>query len=281
MARGQGHPAAQHGARVGLDAVEEAVVDAGHGGDAGGGAAVEHGQQAGALGEQFAGAADLEADQAGEVAVGAGAHELGPLGAAELPQVLGGQVDAAVRGILTDVAEDVGDLEGQSEGVGVLGGAGRIACAGQDAEDAEGQTADGAGHAGAVGAQLVPGLVGVAADVHQHAVDQLVEGAEREGVAVGRVGEGDGDRVGVVLGNRTVADACQQGAGRGQPFLLGAGVQPAVPDVVHAPGEGVHGGEGPALRRGHEPGAVAEVPRVLFGDAEAVLVGGDDRGRQG
>ena len=51
---------------------------------------------------------------------------------------------------------------------------------GHGAEHAEREPPDGAGDTAAVDLQVVPGLVGLAAHVHQHAVDELVEAAERD-----------------------------------------------------------------------------------------------------
>ncbi len=72
-------------------------------------------------------------------------------------------------------------------------------------------------HAAAVDLQVVRGLVGLAAQVHLDAVDQLVEAAERDRELPGRVGEGDGDRVGVVLVDRAVLDPGEHAPGLVQP----------------------------------------------------------------
>ena len=183
---GQRDPAAQHRLGVGGDPVQQAVVDAGHRGHAGAAAPVEHRQQPEALGEQRAGALHLEVHQAGEVGAGRRDGAVEPGRAAELGEVLGGQVRTAVAGVLANVPEDVGQLQGEAEGVGVLGGALGVRCARHRAEHAQREPADGAGDTAAVDLQLVPGLVGLAAHVHQHAVDQLVETLQRQREARGR-----------------------------------------------------------------------------------------------
>ncbi len=70
-------------------------------------------------------------------------------------QVVGGQVSAPVGGVLADVPEDVGELEREAEGVGVLRGALGPAGAGRGAEDAEAEASDGSGDAPAVGLEVV------------------------------------------------------------------------------------------------------------------------------
>ncbi len=205
-------------------------------------------------------------DQSGEV--GSGGEPAGPEAflAAELGEVLGGQVGASVGGVLSDVAEDVGELQGEAEGVGVLGrsrGAGRArARCVHRAEDAEGEPSDGSGHAAAVGLEVVPGLVGLAADVHQHAVDELVEAAERDGESAGGVCQRDGDRVGVVLVDLSRPDPSEDGAGLLQAGELRLGGQRAVADVVDPPGEGVERGHRMALVGGQQPDSVREIARL-------------------
>src|SRR5690606_26217261 len=114
LAAGQGDAAPQDGVRVAFDAVQEAAVDAGHGGHAGPAAPVEQGQQAVALGEQGAGPAHLEVHQTGEVGALGRGRRGEPGRAAELGEVVGGQVGAAADGVLADVAQDVGELEGEA-----------------------------------------------------------------------------------------------------------------------------------------------------------------------
>ena len=55
--------------------------------------------------------------------------------AVELGQVFGGQVDAAVGVVLADVAQDVGQLEGDAERVGQFGGVRPVVARVRQAED--------------------------------------------------------------------------------------------------------------------------------------------------
>ena len=114
--RGQRNPAVQDGGGLRRDPLEQPAVDAGHGAGAGRAAAVEHGQQLPAGGVPFAGPFGLEFHQP---------DELGRAGCVqvdvELGQVLGGQVDPPVLVVLADVAQDVGQLQGDAERVGQAG----------------------------------------------------------------------------------------------------------------------------------------------------------------
>ncbi len=157
------------------------------------------------------------------------------VGAAERGQFGAGQVGAALRGVLPHVAEDVGHLQGEAQGVGVVGGALGAGGTRHGAEDPEGEPADRARDAAAVLLEVLPGLVRPAADVHQDAVDQLVEPAERDREAARGVGQGHGDRVGGVVGHLPVTDVAEQFAGLLQPGSLDLRLQRAVADVVDAP----------------------------------------------
>src|SRR5690606_6845661 len=184
---------------------------------------------------------------------------------------------AAAEGGHADVAQDVAELEGEAERVGVLGGAFGAARARFGTEHAEGEPADGTGDAAAVDLQVVPGLVGRPADVHLDAVDELVEPAERDREPVGGVGERDGDRVGVVLVDRALTDPGEQLPGVLQPGGLHLAVQRAVADVVDPTGERVQRRHRPPLRRRQQPDAVGEVACLMSGDGLAVAAGGEYR----
>src|SRR5690606_5578638 len=139
------------------------------------------------------------------------------------------------------------------------------------------ETTDGAGHTAAVDLQVVPGLVGLAAHIHLHAVDQLVEPAEGDREVPGGVRQGDGHRVGVVLLDGPGTDPPEQGTGLREPGELDVVRQHAVADVVDAPGEGVQRRHRAPLGRGQQPDAVGEVAGLLPGDGLAVTVGGEYR----
>lgn len=76
-------------------------------------------------------------DEAGEVGACGRGVAAEALAAAELGEVVGGQIGPPVPGVLAYVPEDVGELEGEAEGVGVLGGAVDALGAGLGSEDAE------------------------------------------------------------------------------------------------------------------------------------------------
>ncbi len=127
---GQRLPALQHDAGSGREVVQQPQVDAGHGARRGGAAPVQQRHQAQAAGIPAPGPVGLEPDQPlharGVAGRGAGRPRRldgPPRGlrrvqrAAELLQVLGGQVDPAVAEVLADVAQDVGQLQGHAQRV--------------------------------------------------------------------------------------------------------------------------------------------------------------------
>jgi hypothetical protein len=87
----------------------------------------------------------------------------------ELREILRRQVHAVAPRVLADVADDVGELEGETEVLGVLQRR-RIA----EAEDGGRKLADDAGHQVAIAAQRLEVGVAVVHEVHLHAVDDLV-----------------------------------------------------------------------------------------------------------
>ncbi len=194
---------------------------------------------------------------------------------AKFLEILRRQVRSSALGVFPYVAENIGQLEGEPQGVGVLGGAGGFVCAGDGSEDAEREPPDGTRHTAAVRLQVVPRLVGDAADVHEDAVDQLVERVEGDGEPPGGVAERDRDRVGVVAGDPAVPDPREQLPGLLQALPFGLRGEVAVADVVDPPGEGVQRGHGVPFGRWQQPDAVGEVAGLLPGDGLAVAVGGD------
>jgi hypothetical protein len=86
------------------------------------------------------------------------------------------EVDAAVAEVLLDVTQDVHLLQSDAQRVGVFG----CPRVGPAAEHRQAQPADRTGHAPAVTDQLVEVGVAPAQHVGLDAVDQLVEGTQRQ-----------------------------------------------------------------------------------------------------
>ena len=111
--------------------------------------------------------------------------------------VLGGQVDPAhLVAVLDDVAEDVGDLQGNPQRVGERFRSIRVA----GPVDPEAEAPDAAGHPVAVADQLVEAGVARAVHVHFAPVDQVVQGGHGDRKAAGDVRQCGQDRI--VLGAR-------------------------------------------------------------------------------
>ena len=134
------------------------------------------------------------------------------VGHPESGPVLGRQVHPAhLVPVLDDVAQDVGDLEGDPEGVGQRLGSLRV----DGPVHGQAEPADGARHPPAVADQLVEVAVLRALDVHLAAVDQLV--ARRRG------GSGSG-RTTSARATRTASSlACDDTAGQAVEVLADAG----------------------------------------------------------
>ena len=171
------------------DFVQQGAIDGGHHQAGALGAAVLLGQQ----GEGFVidrlGALDLELHQCLEALAVAGVEDVGG-GDVELLQFVDGQVDAALAAILADIADDVGELEGQPQLFGKEQGTGLGM-----AEDAGREHPDHPGHVPAVALQA--GIVEVAGlvQVHFHAIDDGLQVFSLELVGRHVRMQGLGDRV--------------------------------------------------------------------------------------
>src|SRR5208283_410637 len=220
--RGQRQPAVQYGGRLGRDTVQQLPVDAGHRARARGAAPVEQGQQLHAGRVPVPRAVHLEVDERYEPRLFGGIP--GRLGgrarlggrlqrAPEAVKILSREVYTAVAVILTDVPEDVRELQGHPERVGQRFGHPHVG----RAEDAEGQPPDGPGDAAAVVPQIVEGGVEGAVDVGDAAVDELTEGLHRYGELLAGVVQGDEN--GVVFG--APRDAGRAGARHAEHLVPG------------------------------------------------------------
>ncbi len=165
------------------------------------------------------------------------AREVGALGrgrAAELREVVGGQIGTPARGVLPYVPQDLGELEREPERVRILRRALGAARPGSVPNTpSESRPIAPATHRQYT-LQVVPGLVRLTAYVHQDAVDEFVEAAQRHREIRGGVA-GDRDRVGVVLVNQALADPGEQSPGVLEPRRLRIRCQRAVADVVDTP----------------------------------------------
>ena len=265
--------------RVARDPFKEAAVDAGHRGGARRAAPVDGGEQPQPAAVPLTGAVGLELHQVGEP----GLHGLGwerlrraerrELDA-ELVQVFLRQVDAVVEEVLANVAQDVRQLEGDTEVVGHL----VLALWVRDAVDAEAEAANAARDAAAVPEQVVERLVGRLVDVGEAAVNELLERLKRHLEAAAGVSERHEHGIRVVQGDPAVAlDPGDQGPhllpGDFQLRRLLPGRQVTVADVIDPARVGVDRGEGTALVRRQQPDAVGKVPCLLPGDLLALGVG--------
>src|SRR5581483_6622426 len=134
-------------------------------------------QRALRLGVKATSARSLELHQAAELVAVHAAQDV-VFRDAEAPEVLQGQINAAARGVLAHVADDVGELERDTQVLGVIASA-RIAVA----EDFYADEADRRGHPVAVQAQLLEALVARAREIHLDAVDDFLEVTARNRVA--------------------------------------------------------------------------------------------------
>jgi len=225
-------------------AVEDFFVNGAHGFGGNEGPGVGGRKGLAGLLEEFAGTGGLVVHQAGKIAVGFSGEEAG-FADVKTVEVFDGEVDAAEGGILGDVAEDVRELEGVAEVLGI-NGAPRIFAT----KDADADQANGAGDAPAVGTEIFGGGVVPGFDVHLNAEDDLVEKAGIELAALDESGEG-GREVGVGLeGGFPVAEE----AG----FFTG-GTGGIVGDVIHRAAEGIKGQGVLAAVAGKSPEGKGEV----------------------
>ena len=190
--------------------------------------------------------------------------------AAEQRQVLLGQVDPAVAEVLADVAQDVGQLQRDAEGVGEsLRRASRArrerpvrtrrATAGRSNRRRSGSTRP---------ARRASRSCGRRTSISQPSTSSP-NASQRDRQPAGRVGEGDQHRIVRVP---SAARSPPPRASREQRQLL-LGRQRAVADVVDAPGHRVHRRQRGALGRGQQPDAPGEVARLLAGDPLALAIG--------
>src|SRR5262245_79510 len=190
--------------------------------------------------------------------------------AAEVPQILERQVDAAAGAVLAHVAQDVGELERDAEVVRIVHGGGMPA-----AEDLDAQEADGGGDQVAVLLELVEGPVAPAREIHLDAADQVREVPVRQGEASHGVGERDADGVGRrsrVHAIELLPPAREQGSG-----VARTGVEP-VGNVVDETAERVHRVEGGTALRTEQPKGLREAAAAAARDRMAVSIGSCDRG---
>jgi hypothetical protein len=194
-----------------------------------------------------------------------------------------GQVNAAAGGVFVHVAEDVGQLKGPAQGLGVVGAAGVAA-----AEDADAQQAHGRRHAVAVQVQFRPVRVAGVLEVHLAAGQDFVE--QLKGQLVG-------DQVGLEFAeDRQAGWVARQGAaevlapgGQGAA-ALGGGQGGVVSHIVHLATKGVERGHGAAPGRGNRTKASARFEALrrvmdwqsasLTGRRAAGLPGGAVAGRR-
>ena len=149
------------------------------------------------------------------------------------------QIDSAPARILADIAQDIGQLEGDSKVVGVDARDG-IAIA----ENLDTHQPDGRGHAIAVETQIVEGLIARAREVHLDAVDKFVEIAARDIEAAHAVGQRARDRASRLAAEdalQLLAPSSEQHGRVAHPGL--------VRDVVDKAAEGVDGVERAAALR--------------------------------
>ena len=186
-------------------------------------------------------------------------------------------VDAAERVVVVDVANDVGELEGEAEFFGEV----ESALIGE-AEDVRAGEADGAGDAVAIFAEAVEGGVIANGEIHLGAGDEVVEIARGHVVAAHGVHE-SGENFGGALGScggrqRRAGDGgVERGAPAGEAFLFDGDVFAFVGDVVDEAHEGVEGDDAVAAGFREEEEGVIEIAVGGFGDLQAGLVGRGDR----
>ena len=178
-------------------------------------------------------------------------------GDAEVAEVFEGEVDATgVAGVLADVAQDVGELEGVAEMEGVFLGVGMAV-----AEDFDADEADDGGDLVAVVEEFFEGLEAGASEVAGDAVDEFGEQSRGE-VVFGGEGE-DFVEQGIGAGG-TVQEGVFPGLELG--FALGDGVGFFVGDVIDDAAEGVEGDHVPAAFGGEGEQGEGEIGPGALGD---------------
>ena len=194
-------------------------------------------------------------------------------GDAELGQVLVGQVGAAPVEVLGDVADEVGELEGEAELPGRLAGRGRVGAA----QDRQHHGADDRRRALHVVEQVVVGRVRGDGQVHRHALQ------ERREVVPVQVEDGDGvqhgrqqrvvDRRAVQAGHEPAGPVVEPGGPLGRRQVLGA-----VDDLVGVAGEAVEGVHMSPFPGGQQPGGEIVGAAVAFVQLTAAVIGSGEIG---
>ncbi len=140
------------------------------------------------------------------------------------------------------------------------------------AVDAEAEAPDAPGYPPAVADQVVEGPVALAVHVHLAAVDQIVEGRQRDREATGHICHRHQHRIVAVVGI-VAGEGGHILAGIGQGRHLVGGRAVAVADVVDAASQGIDGAHGLALGRRQELDPIGKVPSLGGGDLLATEVG--------
>lgn len=257
----------QHLPVVALDFVEQRMVDGRHHQPGPLGAPVRLGQGLHRLAVQPAGALGLKAHQRAEAFGMDAVEDIGGLDL-ELLQFIDRQVDAAAPRVVADVADDVGELERQSQLAGIVQRA-RILVA----EHAGRQFADHAGHVPTVLAQAGPVQVAGLVQVHLHAVDDGQQTLARD-VAIGQV-RLQRARDGVV--RLAIDHLVDLRAPPGQLDARQGRVAAFVDHVVDLATERVQRSNGPPPRRRQEQERVIEAGAAFGGLFLAVFVRGHIR----
>ena len=236
-------------------------------------------------GKPAAGALKLEGHQGPPVVVEDAGQQL-DLAIAEALEILLGQVDAAAAAVLAHIAQDIGELVGDAQGHGRLGGIGLLAPGGGgvgriEAHHILGHQAHGAGHPVAVELQF--GEVGIAVLHHIHALtlDHVEIGLQGLGKAFDRV-------------HHHPVEAVAHPPLEQSPGALLPGIEPlqqsvggqglgrrAVHQLIGAAAPHVDGPDGTALGRRQQQGAEIEGFGPLGGFTPAGFVGLIEAGSQG
>jgi hypothetical protein len=199
---------------------------------------------------------------------GAGGDQVG-LGDAERREVGQRQVDPAALQVLADVADEVGELEGQAEFAGGAGGGGPVG----RLQDRQHHRADDGGRALHVLQQVVIGLVAVDGEVHAHRPEELLEVGSVQVEHGNGVQDGGQDLVVGLLAGQPAQEP--RGPGLELPGALAwRGVADGgVDDLVAVAGEAVEGVDVAALPPRQQPGRQVVGAAVGAVQRAAALVG--------
>mmetsp|Transcript_13183 Transcript_13183/g.44678 ORF Transcript_13183/g.44678 Transcript_13183/m.44678 type:complete len:418 (+) Transcript_13183:1437-2690(+) len=253
---------------VHLDPLEDLAVEVKAGAHRHASRRVQLGDAVLRLVEVVPGAGDLELHELDVIFVEEAREDL-LLRHAKAVEVLLREVDAPSARVLAHVAEDVGELQGDSKGECRLHGL-RVGDALGGAHDGQGHEPHGTRDAVAVHVKVVEGGVAVLAEVHEHALHHVLEWLDvHVGVALHRVHEG---QVHDVVG-AAVPDVVQPLAPERDLLVqVFEAAARRVDNVVCPPAPGVDGPDGPGPVRVHEARAEVEGFRVARSDLAAHLV---------